>query len=159
MKRLLLNLFFFSSLAGFSQTQFVENVEKYRPKFTDDQIPVREIKEEKDTIKITHHQNAEIDTLTDMLAGVYAKIQFTQGWRVQVYSGDDEAKAHKIKLKVQELTNNQIPVYDPWNGVEFKVKAGDYMDRLRAYRLYNILKAEFPTAILVPDKINIKNID
>ena len=95
--------------------------------------------------------------LKDKLDSVYfynANICCADGYRVLVYIGNSSDEARSRRNDVYDI----LPLeksYTEYKQPSFKVKVGDYVDKLEAYYAYAKLVSIFPNAIVVPDKVNI----
>jgi hypothetical protein len=101
--------------------------------------------------------NAELETALSAITGRNKQIQYAQGYRIQVYSGNDRTQANQIKDKIYSNypgTNVYISYIQP----SFRVKVGDFTDRLDALKLYAKIKNEFPIALIVEEQINIQKV-
>ncbi len=102
----------------------------------------------------TQHINEDMERLLSQIAQTNERIVTAQGYRVQVYSGNSREEANAIKQRIY----NKYPgvnVYISYAQPSFRVKAGDFLQRLEAQKLYARLKNEFPVALIVEDQINI----
>jgi hypothetical protein len=74
------------------------------------------------------------------------------GFRIQVYSGTNRTEAEHIK---QELSQNygNIPVYEIYQSPYFKIRVGDFRNRIEAQELFYKLKQQYTGILLAPDKI------
>jgi hypothetical protein len=74
------------------------------------------------------------------------------GFRVQVYQGSSRAKAKEIRdLMVQQYS--KLGVYMGFRQPDFRVRIGDFRDKAEAQAYLQMLKSEYPTAFVVPDKV------
>jgi hypothetical protein len=102
----------------------------------------------------TQHVTQDMERLLAQIAQTNERIVTAQGYRVQVYSGNSREEANAIKQRIY----NRYPgvnVYISYAQPSFRVKAGDYLQRLDAQKLYARLKNEFPVALIVEEQINI----
>lgn len=74
-----------------------------------------------------------------------------QGYTVQVYTGSSREKANEAKNTVYSLLPEADPTitFDPPN---YKVKVGEFADRLEAQSIYSPLKNAFPVVLIVPER-------
>ncbi len=96
-------------------------------------------------------------TLMDTLSILNHRVPF-EGYRIVLYTGPDRQKALITKGKAMKLLNAQTEVYYSYDRPYFRVKVGNFFDRYSAYPTFNRMKREFPTALLVPEPINIQKI-
>ena len=98
----------------------------------------------------------QLNTVLDT-AAVYSRstIRYVDGFTIQVYGGDNRAKAKDYRMN---LIRN-FPETDPRTVFEqpnYKVRVGSYYTRLEAQHFYAEVKTVFPRAILIPTRIYIK---
>lgn len=105
-------------------------------------IPLKgSIKEELDSIAKISYQENKAGKLVD-------------GFMIQIYSGSSRSDATDVMNKANELfpeLNPQISYRQP----SFRVKAGQFTDRLEANRVFQTLKQEFPRALLIPERFTL----
>jgi hypothetical protein len=75
------------------------------------------------------------------------------GFRVQVYNGNDRTFAQKMKTDILQ-SHPDLPVYLIYETPYFKVRLGDYRDRIEAQKVLHNMKQVYTGVLLVPDKIN-----
>lgn len=151
-------LFAVVMLTGFAAhgQEYHEDLSPYRPKYDTADYKVKEARP--DTIRIRNAINEKADSITDVLADVYEKYKHSNGYRIQIYSGGKQSEAKDARNKAHEIVG-KVPIYIEWESPVFRVKVGDYLDKLRAYRIYKQLQEEFENALLVPDKIKLEGIE
>ncbi len=95
--------------------------------------------------------------LAEKLDSVYSYnlgITSADGYRILVYVGTSSEEARNQRSYAYQT----LPLeksYTDWRQPNFKVKVGDFVDKLEAYYAYARLVKIFPNAIVVPDKVNI----
>lgn len=112
---------------------------------------------------VTEKVIAQMDTL----ASIYGKLKVIKGFRVQIYSGQDHKKAQEIaenaKLLLEEELEMKIhpPIEIIYDSPYFRVKIGNFLDKLDAQPTLFIFEQheDFSDALLVPDKVDIHNLD
>ncbi|RYD69656.1 MAG: SPOR domain-containing protein [Sphingobacteriales bacterium] len=75
------------------------------------------------------------------------------GFRVQIYSGNDRDKATQIRNTVMQQYPNQV-AYLTYEAPYFKIRVGDFRNRLESQKMLSELKSQYTGVLLVPDKIN-----
>lgn len=144
------------STAGKGKTKtsvYQEDLSEVRP-----QLPSRDERAGKGSNEApmpTNTVNQELENALSAIAERNKQIQYAQGYRIQLYSGNDRAQANQIKDKIYSNypgTNVYISYVQP----SFRVKVGDFTERLEAMKLYAKLKDEFPIALIVQEQINIQ---
>ncbi len=136
-----------------SVQEFKEDLSAYRPSYK----RVEDVKKDVQVSEIIIPKNDINKFLKEKLDSVYfynANICCADGFRILVYIGTSSEEA---KLKRNDAYD-VLPLeksYTEWKQPSFKVKVGDYVDKLEAYYAYAKLVAVFPNAIVIPDKVNI----
>lgn len=78
------------------------------------------------------------------------------GYRVEIFfSSDIDAKQRALKKKVEFLSiypDNTVHVL--YNSPNFRVRVGDFRTKNEALKLYREIKATYPVAFIVTDKID-----
>jgi hypothetical protein len=150
-------LFLFSCAAGVSQKStgkngFQDDLSVYRPKFKKDTIAQASVAV-KDEMPVSPSKDvtSTLNQKLDQIASTAPKT--VKGFRVMIYSGNSKEEATTIKEKASGLTSENV--YIEFKAPNFRVKVGDAANRLEANYLLGKLKKEFPTAVIVPDEINV----
>jgi len=128
-----------------------EDVSQYRPKYN---LAVEQIAAPTarqpfvGIMDVTKQLNAKIDSL----AIKNKRFKYAQGYRILVYTGGSSEEVAKIKDQVIILVGSEA-VYSVYKQPTFRIKVGDYMNRVEAGSVIQTLKKDFPNAILIPDQI------
>ncbi|MDH5610567.1 MAG: SPOR domain-containing protein, partial [Cyclobacteriaceae bacterium] len=80
--------------------------------------------------------------------------KLVDGYTIQVYRGNSRYAAEMARDTLYQLypsLHPELNYYQP----TYRVKAGRFVDRLEANRVYESLKYYFPQALLLPEKIRI----
>jgi hypothetical protein len=75
------------------------------------------------------------------------------GFRLQVYNGTDRNEANKVKTELLLLYPEQ-DVYLKYEQPRFKVRIGNFRNRIEVQKLYHDLKVAYEGVFIVPDKID-----
>lgn len=78
-----------------------------------------------------------------------------EGWRIQVYRGRSREAASKARQRCYDLFSNRVTPYLYYSTPTYRVKVGDFLEPYEYEAVYKILKKEFPSALPVPDIVNI----
>ena len=143
-----------------TSSSYSEDISVYRPEYSDpignnidtvsrDQVEVVDIDPEYDI-------TASLDSLLDSIAINDKKLNYVQGFTILVYTGSSRSAAIKARGKVYQIFPEARPqmIFTQPN---FKVKVGRFYNRLEAQETFAELKAEFPDAILAPERIWIRD--
>lgn len=101
--------------------------------------------------------NEKVDAIIDRKAEKNRAIKYANGYRIQLYVGRDRKTLEETKAFASQAYPNLTP-YLTFSLPIYKLKIGDFLTKPDAERLLNQLKDQFPDAILVSEKIDIKKV-
>ena len=137
-----------------------EDLSQYRPKYKSS-IEPEIISTETKTMPsstvtdIPLHVNKRLDAILDTIAMHNKSIKFTNGFRIQIYVGSDRKSADDAKI----YTYQKYPEIFPYLSFQqpiYKVKIGDFLNRMDAERYFSDIKDLYPSAMILPDRVEIK---
>lgn len=134
-----------------TETPVNDDVSLYRPKYklVADQITTPTARQPYvPAMDVTKQLNAKIDST----AIKNKRFKYAQGYRILVYTGAGSEEVAKIKDQVSILVGTEA-VYSIYKQPTFRIKVGDYINRVEAAGVMQTLKKDFPNAILIPDQI------
>ena len=139
-----------------------EDLSQYRPRYKPSLTEPDIISTEKMTTMpsstatdIPLHVNKRLDAILDTIAMHNKSIKFTNGFRIQIYVGSDRKAADDAKI----YTYQKYPEIFPYLSFQqpiYKVKIGDFLNRMDAERYFSDIKDLFPSAMILPDRVEIK---
>lgn len=97
------------------------------------------------------HISMELDSIAKIAYLENKAGKYVDGHIIQVYSGNSREEANEARSKMYEF----FPELDPkmsYHQPNFRVKAGRFTNRLKANRVYEQVKEEFPKALLIPER-------
>ncbi|MFN4082999.1 MAG: SPOR domain-containing protein [Bacteroidia bacterium] len=103
---------------------------------------------------ITLIPDHSLDSLIEYNKQLNAGIYTTDGFRIQLYSGNNRTYAEDLKAEIFK-NYPQVSTYLSYQQPHFKLRVGDFRNRFEALKLYHELLAQYNQAIIVPDKINL----
>ncbi|MBL7786805.1 MAG: hypothetical protein JNM36_12925 [Chitinophagales bacterium] len=96
-------------------------------------------------------QTAAIEQLV-LLHTKSTKNKTTAGFRVQIIQdGNRDVVRNEKALLLQRYPD--LKIYELYEAPYFKLRAGDFTNRLEAHCLYMQIKSQFTRAFIVPDKV------
>ena len=101
------------------------------------------------------HIKNELDSISKIALQQNKEGRFVEGHVIQVYSGNSREKANNARYRMSELfpdLNPRVSYHQP----NFRVKAGKFINRLEAHRVYQQVKEDFPQALLIPERFLLK---
>ena len=99
------------------------------------------------------HEEEGIDFLLDTHIEMNKRHIYTDGFRIQLFSGSGQKARHeamKVKSSVLELFPDE-QVYLSFTAPFWRVRVGNYRNKYEALSLLNKLKKEFPNSYIVKD--------
>ncbi|HEX5172062.1 MAG TPA: hypothetical protein VFW11_22945 [Cyclobacteriaceae bacterium] len=136
--------------------KYSEDLSSLRPKI---QSPADSVSNSQPIKKTTYVEprynvNRQLDNVLDSINHINLNRKVVDGFTIQVYSGlDREAALNAKKSLTTSLPDLESEVQ--YNQPNFRVKAGKYFNRLDAQKDFIAIKKVFPSAIVIPDKIEI----
>ncbi|MCU0429631.1 MAG: hypothetical protein MUF42_06625 [Cytophagaceae bacterium] len=97
----------------------------------------------------------KVNEKLDSIRVFNGSISIAEGYRILLYNGNSSEASRDVRLQAASLFPS-IRTYIEWKAPSFKVKLGDFQDKLEAYYVLSELQKSFPTAIMVPDKIYLR---
>ncbi len=138
-----------------------EDLSQYRPRYKSSMEPDI-ISTEKNTTKTSSkvsegpmHVNKRLDAILDTIAIHNKSIKFANGYRIQIYVGNDRKAADDAKIYTYQKYPEIFP-YLSYQQPIYKVKIGDFLNRMDAERYFSDIKELFPSAMILPDRVEIK---
>jgi len=136
-------------------TTYNEDLSSQRPRVEAiAQVDSIQVEEKPEDVVPTHDQTAEIDTKLQAITTQNRTSRTAAGFTIQVYSGTSREQASQAKARVYKI----IPDARPETKYEqpiYKVRVGEFGDRLAAQDLYAELVGNFPDAIVIPSRIRL----
>ncbi|RCR68495.1 SPOR domain-containing protein [Larkinella punicea] len=119
--------------------------------------PARPAPETRRTLPMAEplHINKKLDAMLDTISVKNRSIRYAQGYRIQVYVGDQRTEVDRVK----RFTYQNFPELNPYTTYRqptYRLKVGDFMRRLDAERYLAQLRQQFSSATLLPDRIEIR---
>jgi len=127
----------------------------YKPKAIDNNVKTETKVVNTEGIKFEKHINASINPLMDSLAAANKRYHSAPGYRIMVYSGNSSEESAAVRKQVYEWSRD-YEVYTQYKQPAFRVKVGNFEDRVNANYVYSDLVKFFPNAVIIPDQIEIK---
>lgn len=136
--------------------RYEEDISRYRILYTDsiataESDPVRPNPEERIMVSTLETPNAVTEDMNEYFEAVddlNRENNKYQGFTLQVYAGNSREQANEAKLKVYKALSDAEPKV-VFNTI-FRVRVGEYDNRLEAQQDYIALKEVFPNVLFVP---------
>ncbi len=98
---------------------------------------------------------ASLDSFLDSLAQRDLKAPRISGYRILLYSGNERDGATNARENAYRIFQ-KADLYTTYNAPTFKVRLGNFYQRLDAYRALKKLEAYFPHAVIVQEVVILK---
>lgn len=100
--------------------------------------------------------NAKVNEVLDSIARFNKTRMFVDGFTIQIYAGLKKDEAMNAKKKMADGGIQDIQIDLRYDQPKWRVKTGNYFTRLEAHRDLHRVKRIFPNAILVPEKVMLR---
>ena len=137
--------------------EYSEDLAIHRPvmqAIQEDSLP-KEVAQRGEYKTLEGHIKNELDSISKISLQQNKEGRFVEGHVIQVYSGSSREMANNARYRMSEL----YPDLDPrvsYHQPNFRVKAGKFINRLEAHRVYQQVKEDFPQALLIPERFLLK---
>ncbi|MFN8358021.1 MAG: SPOR domain-containing protein [Spirosomataceae bacterium] len=145
-----------------TSTTYDEDLASFRPKYAVAAPPtsVTPTKETPPPVKAAMtdqplHINRRLDMVLDTIAMRNKAVKFANGFRIMLYVGNNRQEADNAKIFCYQ-TFPELNPYMTFTQPTYRVKIGDFMTRLDAERYFEQLKLQYPSALIINDKVDIK---
>ena len=136
-----------------STSKYSEDLSVHRPELTietsltpKDQEVITE-----EYVPLTGHIKEELDSIARVAYEENKKGKLVDGYIIQVYSGSSREEANAERSRMLEFFPDLSPKVS-YHQPTFRVKAGRFTERLKAHKIYEQVKKEFPRALLIPER-------
>ena len=109
----------------------------------------------KPEVAATHTVNDKVNSILDSLDNFNKSKRFTDGFTIQIYSGQKKQEAMDASNALGE-TDLGLTADIQFVQPKFRVIVGKYYNRLEAHRDLFRLRKSFPDAIIIPEKVPIR---
>lgn len=112
-------------------------------------------KPKKDLSIETEIPEEELQATLDTMATANRQLEYAQGYRIQIYSGNDREELKRIKSLIYNRLNN-IQLYTAYRQPTFFLSMGDYLSRHEAQQDLMRIQDLVNSPILVESKVKLK---
>ena len=138
-----------------SSSTYSEDLSVHRPRVETEKTEAQEqqsmVVQEIDP---NNHQTDEINQKIESITSYNSATPTAPGFTIQVYSGTSREEASQVKSQVYRILPNSRPE-TKYEQPIYRVRVGDFVDRLEAQDTYAKLQKEFPGAIVIPTRIRL----
>ncbi len=99
--------------------------------------------------------NKHMISIMDSIASSNKRYHSAPGYRIMVYSGNSSVESADVRKEVYDWSRD-YEVYTQYKQPAFRVKVGNFEDRISANYVFSDLVKFFPNAVIIPDQIDIK---
>jgi len=106
--------------------------------------------------KVVVHQDDRIKGLQDFVRSGEESLEgvLIDGYRVMIYFDQDKSKSESEKLKFMNRYNEH-KTYIDYLAPNYRVRVGNFRTKLEAEKLKQEILGDFPTCVVVSDKIQL----
>lgn len=106
-------------------------------------------------VEARHAVNGSLDAVLDSIDRINVSKGVVDGFTIQLYSGIKREDALDVKKQLATALP-QIDAEVQFVQPNFRVRAGKYINRFDAHKDFMSVKKYFPNAIIIPDRISIR---
>lgn len=133
---------------------------RYEKKATSETTPTERRTPNRDkstssTIDLPLNSNNKVDAILDTLAQRNKNIRYVQGYRIQVYVGNDRKEYDAARSFVTQ-NYPELSLYPSFNPPTYRLKAGDFTTKMDAERYYQHVKSNYSASMIIADRIDIR---
>jgi hypothetical protein len=149
-----------------STGKYSEDLSVYRPKIdesvdtmkTDNTTTIDNSKKNPTAyVEARHAINEPLDNVLDSIDRINLSNGLIDGFTIQLYSGVKREEALAIK-KEMSIVLPKVDAEVQYVQPNFRVRAGKYINRIEAQKDYITIKKHFPSAIVIPERIPIHDL-
>jgi len=148
---IILILFF----VGSSTTMFGQDLEFFRNLRPQETPKEAEKPKEVEFKESGYCIESQLNTYLDSVAEKNRKATLIRGFRILLYSGNVRDEATQAKALVYRSLP-RADVYTSYQSPTFKVKLGDFYQRMDAYLTLKKIESTFPNAVIMEEVVNLK---
>lgn len=104
---------------------------------------------------ITLHQSPSLSLLLDEHRDFMHQLATLPGYRIQLYTTTRLKEANVFRMSFEQVFPD-IKVYILFNEPNYRIRVGNFTDRITARAQLEALRETYPTAIVVKDQINLE---
>lgn len=108
--------------------------------------------------KLIVNNDAYLDTAIQKNIDKNRITNVVDGYRIQLFSGSERTNANALKTKFLKLYP-ETPAYLIYQQPYFKLRVGDYRNKIEAQQIFYKLQDDFGQVIIIPDKINLPKLN
>ena len=95
-----------------------------------------------------------LDSLVQKNIEKHKAEQTRDGYRVQLFSGNERNNANALRSKFK-TEYPEVPIYLIYQQPYYKLRVGDFRNRIEAQQFYLKIEKEYEQLLIVPDKVNL----
>lgn len=143
---------------GSTYSAYSENITSLRPRYDEklSDIQKEDTLENRIDPQVKREPQQDVtEKLDEILNEIIKKneeIDYASGYTIQVYSGASRENADMVKSEIYKQMPSSRPKVG-WVAPNFKVRVGNFIEKIEAQKHYSELKQHFPQAILIPIRI------
>ncbi|MFY0607373.1 MAG: SPOR domain-containing protein [Cyclobacteriaceae bacterium] len=144
-----------SSVTSSTASSYSEDLTQLRPEMTPLKNNNKDLVVVQNDGKVpNNHLKAELDSVNQIIIANNLSREFVDGYTIQIYTGNDRKEADRAAETASYLLLDIDPKVE-YAQPNYKVKVGQYVNRLEAHEVFEKLKESFPLALLIPDRIRV----
>lgn len=105
--------------------------------------------------QVTYEKEPLIDSIENEYVKSWKTVKYDEGYRIQLVASPTKNGAQKV---YNEYTSAfpEVPAYLSYTEPTFRVRVGNFTNRIDAHRFLKRIQPQFPGAFITKDKISFK---
>jgi hypothetical protein len=143
-------------------TNYEEDLSAVRPTYETSEEKLTEIPTSTDKENVNlfkgeepKNDNKEIEKVLEKIKEKNQSLTESQGFRISIFSENDRSGFESAKSFILQYYP-ELEIYESYSQPTYRVKVGDFMNRMDAERYYATLVSRFANSKIILDKIDVK---
>ena len=108
-------------------------------------------------IQVRYDKEAVIDSVDQAYQNAWKTVKYCEGYRIQLVAVSNKSGAQKVYNDFKAAFP-EANAYLSYTEPTFRVRVGNFKNRIDAYRFLMKIQAQFPGAFITRDKISFREI-
>lgn len=108
-------------------------------------------------IQVRYDKEPIIDSISNAYENAWKSVKYTEGYRIQLVAVSTKNGAQKVYNEFKG-SYPDVSAYLSYTEPTFRVRVGNFKNRIDAYRFLMRIQGQFPGAFITKDKISYREI-
>lgn len=108
-------------------------------------------------IQVRYDKEPVIDSISNAYENAWKSVKYTEGYRIQLVAVSTKNGAQRVYNEFKS-SYPDVSAYLSYTEPTFRVRVGNFKNRIDAYRFLMKIQGQFPGAFITKDKISFREI-